>query len=126
MVSLKVLDQVTMGALGVLSEAAASQQDEGLEEEAEGAIDPLQWNTNIATYRMASPKMLKHWLSCMEPASLSQQSLKILRKAGAREPCKDDLLELLEFAVDVDASSSITQEEKVDGVLAQALTRRNE
>ena len=62
LVSLKVLDQVTMGALGVLSETAASQQDEDLEEEAEGAIDPFRWNKNITTYRMAGPKMLKHWL----------------------------------------------------------------
>ena len=35
-------------------------------------------------------------------------------------------MELLELAVDLEASSSITQEEKGDGVLTQALTRRNE
>ena len=126
LVSLKVLDQGSMAALGVLQETVVADLDVDNDDELADLIDPFQWNKNITTYRMASPKMLKHWLSNMEPAALSLQNLKTLRKAGAREPSREDLLELLEFAVDLEASSSITQEEKVDGVLTLALTRRSE
>ena len=57
LVSLKVLDQVTMGALGVMNEAAAKQQEEDPDEELEDLSDPFQWNKSIITYRLASPKM---------------------------------------------------------------------
>jgi hypothetical protein len=101
------------------SEGASTQQ------ESQEDLAGIQLHRNFNTWAAIPPKYMKLVLEHLEPVALSRYALKAITSHGAKEPNKDQMLEILEFMTLVPRTQHLGEERSLDA-LAEFMGRKNE
>ena len=85
----------------------------------------IQLHRNFNTWASIPPRYMKLVLEHLEPVALSRYALKAITSHGAKEPNKDQMLELLEFMTLIPRTQHLGEERNLEA-LAEFLSRKNE
>ena len=101
------------------SDGASTQQDSHED------LTNIQLHRNFNTWVSTPPRYMKLVLEHLEPVALSRFALKAITSHGAKEPNKDQMLELMEFMTLIPRTQHLGEERNLEA-LAEFLGRKNE